>query len=319
MKLSIIIPVYQVEQYVGKTLDTVFATEARADEFEVIVVNDGTKDRSMEVVRQFAGRPNLTILEQENQGLSSARMKGLSVASGDYVWFVDSDDYLVEDGVGKVLKLLEERPGADVLMFPYLNVYADSSKNRLSYQVDEERIVTGKDVIRVLGLEVYSIVRYVLRRSLMDNKWLFFPVGLLHEDEYFGPVLLSLAEKVHVLPGHVYVHVHRPGSIMSTLSIRSSYDLVSIYRMLIRFMEQALTPSDQSWFRPYCLGRLTSGYKRWADSYDVPGLGMFALKNGFYVWHEWNKAFPESPFRKKVGRLFYYLMPGVHTRILGRG
>ena len=88
-KLSIIIPVYNVEAYVGRTLESVFATEAT--DFDVIVVNDGTKDGSMEVVRQFADRPNLTVIEQENQGLSAARNRGMSAAGGEYVWFVDSD------------------------------------------------------------------------------------------------------------------------------------------------------------------------------------------------------------------------------------
>ena len=120
MLLSVIIPVYNVEAYVGKTLESVFHTTASSDDFEVIVVNDGTKDGSMKVVRQFADRPNLTILEQENQGLSAARMKGCSVAGGEYLWFVDSDDYLVEDGVGKVLALLRSHSDAEVLMFPLL-------------------------------------------------------------------------------------------------------------------------------------------------------------------------------------------------------
>ena len=96
----------------GKTLETIFQTGANADDFEVIVVNDGTQDLSMEVVRQFADHPNLSILEQENQGVSVARMNGASVAKGEYIWFVDSDDWLVEDGVGTVLRLLEERPDA---------------------------------------------------------------------------------------------------------------------------------------------------------------------------------------------------------------
>ena len=82
MLLSIIIPVYNVEEYVGGTLDSVFNSTAPAEDFEVIVVNDGTKDGSMDVVRQFSERPNLTVIEQENQGLSAARMKGLSEARG---------------------------------------------------------------------------------------------------------------------------------------------------------------------------------------------------------------------------------------------
>ena len=116
MDLSIIVPVYNVEKYVRSCIESIFKQGLDEDRFEVIIVNDGTKDGSMKVVRQFADRPNLTILEQENQGLSAARMKGCSVAGGEYLWFVDSDDYLVEDGVGKVLALLRSHSDAEVLM-----------------------------------------------------------------------------------------------------------------------------------------------------------------------------------------------------------
>ena len=120
IKLSIIIPVYNVERYVGETLKSVIETSATVDEFEVIVVNDGTKDGSMDVVQQFSGCPNLKIVEQINQGLSAARMNGVSVAQGEFVWFIDSDDWLVDDGVGRVLALIKDRPDVDVLMFPLL-------------------------------------------------------------------------------------------------------------------------------------------------------------------------------------------------------
>ena len=86
MKLSIIIPVYNVEAYVGQTLSSVFDTTANLADFEVIVVNDGTDDGSMEVVRQYADRQNLVILEQKNQGLSAARNCGLDHAKGEYLF-----------------------------------------------------------------------------------------------------------------------------------------------------------------------------------------------------------------------------------------
>ena len=136
MRLSIIIPVYNVEPYVRRTLESVFQTSACESDFDVIVVNDGTKDNSMAIVRQFADKPNLLIYEQENRGLSAARMAGLERASGDYVWFIDSDDWIVDDGVGIVLRLLSERPNSDVLMFPLLRCFDDTSKNRVDYHID---------------------------------------------------------------------------------------------------------------------------------------------------------------------------------------
>lgn len=310
MKLSIIIPVYNVEPYVGQTLDSIFGTTASPDEFEVIVVNDGTKDASMDVVRRYSGRPNLKILEQENQGLSAARMNGVSIAQGDYVWFIDSDDWLVEDGVGKVLRLLGERPDVDVLMFPLKRIIeADPSRNHLDYQYSGEVRVTGIEVMRDLKLYVWCAQRYVFKCSLMGSPWLFFPLGRLHEDEYFGPVLLCLANRVSVFDYPVYMHLIRPGSIMTTLNVRSSYDIVAVHRLLIKFMKKNLPASEWSWFREQCMDQLETSYSYNKRYFGTPEFKRFSRREGFYVWRQWKTVHRDRSMRNKMGRLFYYLFP----------
>ena len=316
MRLSVVIPVYNVESYIDKTLASIFDTTASFDDFEVIVVNDGTKDRSMDAVQRFADRPNLTILEQENQGLSSARMKGASVATGEYLWFVDGDDCLEENGVGKTLKLLEERIGADVLVFPLRWVFQDSSKDQLDYQFNKETVVCGKSLIRDLQLPVWAVPRFVYRRSLMDNPWLFFPKGLLHEDEYFGAVLMCLADRVHVMPDPVYNYVQRSGSIISSRSIRSAYDMVSIHRLLTRFLEEALDPNDRDWFRQYCFGRLNSVYLHRLGWYQKSDFQRFIRCHSGYIYRQWAAAFPGRSLKNKVGRFFYFRFPDIHGRLL---
>ena len=308
MRLSIIIPVYNVEAYVGKTLESVFHTTASSDDFEVIVVNDGTKDGSMKVVRQFADRPNLTILEQENQGLSAARMKGCSVAGGEYLWFVDSDDYLVEDGVGKVLALLRSHSDAEVLMFPLLR--KNGEEVHLEYQIEGERRMDGKDIVKDPKLPEWNVARYVLKRSMMENKWVYFPKNLIHEDNYFGIVLLYQAKDVQVMPDPVYCHLdERPGSIMNTLTERSFIDMVSIHRLLKRFMREALDPSEWPWLRRYSYRNLLFCNNR----LPVTGLG----KKGLYLWRAWKEAYPESSWKTKVKRLLFFLMPKTFARYRG--
>ena len=94
--LSIIVPVYNVERYVGRCLESIFASGAEKNaNVEVIVVNDGTPDDSMTIVDEFASKhSNLFIINQENAGPGAARNAGLRIARGKYVWFVDSDDYV---------------------------------------------------------------------------------------------------------------------------------------------------------------------------------------------------------------------------------
>lgn len=318
MLLSIIIPVYHVEAYVGRVLKSIFDTTAHFDDFEVIVVNDGSKDGSMDVVKQYMDRSNLFIIEQENQGLGAARMSGLACAKGEYVWFVDSDDWLVDDGVGKVLRLLEERKGADVLMFPVLRVSDDRSRDYVDFEVDGVISLVGKDAMADGVVPKCPAFRFVLRKSLTDNEWLFFPSGLIHEDEYFGPVLMTLAERVDILPDYVYVHHQRSGSIMTSLTVRSCYDRVSIYRLLIKYMENAMDPSDWMWFRQYCVGRLVASYTSCPQFYGTPEFSRFVHSSGLYIWNQWRKAYPEASIKKKAGRLFFFAMPNVRGRILGK-
>lgn len=317
IKLSIIVPVFGVEDYVGKTLDSVFETSASGDDFEVIIVNDGTKDGSMDVVRRFSDRPNLRILEQENQGLSAARNHGLDEAEGEYVWFVDSDDYLVEDGVGKVLGLLAERSGADVLMFPLKWIYEDGTKDYLDYEIKSEKIVSGKTVLRDLRLPAWAAPRYVFKRSMTGNGFLRFPKGLLHEDEYFGPALLYLAETVCVMKDPVYQYRIRSGSIMSSRTARSWYDMVSIHKEVIRFMKHNVAPEDFGWFRTYRFRLLLSIYQKNVSVYETPEFIRFARTEGFYVWRQWLKVYPEKTLRNKLGRLLFFLLPAEKQRLAG--
>lgn len=318
VKLSIVMPVYNVEAYVGKTLASVFSTTAPEEAFEVIVVNDGTEDGSMEVVRRFAERTNLTVLEQENQGLSAARMNGLALAKGEYVWFVDSDDYLVEDGVGKVLDLLGERPEAEVLMFPLRWEYEDSMNQEVDYEMDGEKTVEGMDLIRKLGIRIMGTQRFVIKRTMLNDSRLFFPKGLLFEDVYFNLVLICLAKRVHVFPYPIYHYLVRNRSIMTSLTIRSAYDMVAIHQLVMQFKERSLPQQDWTWVERYAIPHLMMGYTRVSSLYGTPEFNRFVRANGLYVWRQWLKVYPDRPLKHKLGRLFFCMMPSLHAKWTSR-
>ena len=119
MQLSIIIPVYKVEKYIRDTLQSIYRQQYDENLFEVIVINDGTPDDSMRIVAEFTNKhANLHIINQKNQGLSCARNAGLKIAQGEYVWFVDSDDTVTEESIGKVIECIE-RSKADVIGLAY--------------------------------------------------------------------------------------------------------------------------------------------------------------------------------------------------------
>ena len=104
-QLSIIVPVYNVEKYIYKCIDSLYHQGLSDDCFEIIIVNDGTLDTSMKIVSSFVDQhSNIKIINQENQGLSVARNNGLAQAEGDYILFVDSDDFIVDNSLGIILQ-----------------------------------------------------------------------------------------------------------------------------------------------------------------------------------------------------------------------
>ena len=148
--LSIIIPVYNVEKYVRKTLESIFESALPKSELEVIVVNDGTKDNSMSIVNEFAAKfDNLRVINQENQGLSGARNTGLKAAHGKYVWFVDSDDW-VESGILEHLVKRLRVSDDDVQMYK-LREYDEQGnviQERSFHDNFQTEQLTGTDAIR---------------------------------------------------------------------------------------------------------------------------------------------------------------------------
>lgn len=147
MKLSIIVPVYNVEQYVRKCIlsiinqdDDLFKT------IELVIVNDGTKDKSVEQIEDLVEKyDNIILINQKNAGLSVARNNGMNVAKGDYVWFVDSDDWISSDAIKVLQPYLDNKN--DLVPFAYTQVTENCETLHCKY-FDEARTFSGKDTFR---------------------------------------------------------------------------------------------------------------------------------------------------------------------------
>ena len=124
-KLSIIVPVYNVEQYIRPCVESIFKQGLDDDDFEVIIVNDGSTDRSMEMIADLISQHNnITVINQENQSLSVARNNGIAIAKGEYILMPDSDDLLIENSVEPLLeKALETK--ADMVVADFLTMTDD--------------------------------------------------------------------------------------------------------------------------------------------------------------------------------------------------
>lgn len=132
MKLSIIVPIYGVEQYLRKCVDSLLAQDLPSSEYEIILVDDGSPDGCPAICDQYAAEhDNIRVIHRENGGLSAARNSGIEVAQGEYIMFVDSDDYIEPNVLGGLMAQVE-RDNLDVLRFDYLNVRLLAENDEMS-------------------------------------------------------------------------------------------------------------------------------------------------------------------------------------------
>lgn len=248
VKLSIIIPVYNVEKYIGDCLRSIFSVQNRGVSFEVIIVDDETPDNSMSIVNEFACLvPNLFILHQRNQGQGVARNFGMSIAKGEYIWFIDSDDWIDENAIGTLFEYFEKYPEIDLFVTPALWIYPDRSRNWIDLQYPEDRRMSGKDYLESrLQLAAWQ---FIVRRTLIaENQISYFP-GILHEDGLWGFQIMYVAKSVMILTSPLYCYRQREdGSVMHNLTIRSAYDLLTIHKQKMLFMDGKVSPEDRVWY-----------------------------------------------------------------------
>lgn len=256
--LSIIIPVYKVEEFIKNCLESVYAQDVPIDSYEVIVVNDGTPDNSMNIVLEFANKyENLRIINQENRGLSVARNNGLNVALGEYVWFVDSDDWIKENCLKKIMDLIDDHQ-TDVLSMPLLYFYEQKGKiNKEDFYASKIQIISGKEYL-FNKFPYGASQRYILKRAFLSKNNLNFYPDLLHEDGVFGPKILYMAKQVCVLNQSFYNYrIRSLGSIMSSWKKKNSEDLVFGYKILELFVNNLnIKEPDKSKFNSVIIDNL---------------------------------------------------------------
>lgn len=233
-KVSVIIPVYNVENYIEKCLDSV--CNQTLQDIEIICVNDGSRDNSMEVVQRRAkADKRMVILEQENKGLSAARNAGLEAAQGEYVLFLDSDDTLVLHALEHLYTRASENQ-LDNIFFSATTVYESFRVKLVNYRkysryYDRKgaypRVLTGPELFRTLVQNKeyrMSACLQMPRRQFLIEKGFRFYEGILHEDNLFTFQTLLAAERVMADTEKLYVRLMREGSIMTAKdSIKSSW------------------------------------------------------------------------------------------------
>lgn len=217
MKLSIIIPVYNVEQYITGCIQSLLNQGLSDNEYEIIIVNDGSKDNSIGIAKQFQlNHTNIFILDKENGGVGSARNYGLNAARGVYIYFIDPDDYLANNTLKPILNCIETS-NLQVLTFiskgtVQTNLHESTTNINKDYNISKTK---GTEYIASKGYK-NEVWWYVTSKEFLDAIDLRFIEGRWMEDAIFTASLLTKATSVAHLPIDAHRHVKVKGSAMTS-------------------------------------------------------------------------------------------------------
>jgi glycosyltransferase involved in cell wall biosynthesis len=251
-KVTVIVPIYNVEDYLEECLDSVVNQTLR--EIEIICVNDGSTDKSCTIAEKYAERDSrITLIDKTNGGLSSARNTGIRYANGEYVYFMDSDDY-IEPNALEILYSMAKENELELIYFDAVSFMDDASEdvpdNFKSYyerKNDYSKVVSGLEFINQLeenGEYRPSACLQMVQKNFLDTYGFRFYEGILHEDNLYTFSVLIKAKRVSHIGRPLYHRRIRNGSIVTmSVGFEHCYGYFVTYLEMIKCMEE-LDSSD---------------------------------------------------------------------------
>ena len=248
MKFSVIVPVYNVERYLAKCLDSILTQSY--DDYEIIVVNDGSPDNSQAIIDEYAAKypEKIKAFKKENGGLSDARNFGIQKAQGDYLLFIDSDDYVAENLL-KELDAVISKEGPDMVRFSGQVIYEDGREGErifcpafsvYSGEKALDRLIDNKQYFEPAWL-------YAYRRDFWQKNCFAFSTGRYHEDFGLTPEVILKAEKFVATEYVGYNYVQSDFSIIRNAdydkTIAKANDIL-YHTLRLRGIAEALSLSE---------------------------------------------------------------------------
>lgn len=242
--LSVIIPVYKVEKYLRQCVDSVLAQNLK--DIEILLVDDGSPDQSPQICDEYAEKyPYIRVLHKENGGLSSARNAGIKAAQGDYLMFMDSDDWWNKDvDVKAMLECVKAKSQVEMFLFTSLDYIEGEGLFQRNEHQNLPEIKTDtvfhyyQSLLQNGNLEVSACTK-ILKTDFVLKEELFFKNGILSEDNEWMLRLLRVLKKVDILPEHLYLcRCGRLDSITHTIGKKNVKDLLDMVDESLAYYEQ---------------------------------------------------------------------------------
>lgn len=266
MTLSFIIPVYNVAPYLRKCVDSLLNQDY--NDYEIILVDDGSTDDSWQIIQEYVSRlrgledERIRGIHQENGGLSAARNTGIKAAKGEYICFVDSDDYWEPNVLGRLMEQVQ-REQLDVLRFDYQNVRIGKNEEYEVFEPNKdpkrdvdfsEEVTDGETFLNErLGPACYAVM-FIIRRGLILSSHrhissCLFRDGIFFEDVDWTPRMLLRANRAASTEKVVYNYLRRTGSItLPSDSAKRKKTVEDRIRLIHGFQEQSKFAQNPKWF-----------------------------------------------------------------------
>ena len=236
-KISIIIPVYNVEQYVRQCLESVISQTIDHSLLECIIVNDCTPDKSMDIVSEIVdkykkgdGLMHFILLDHEkNKGLSASRNTGMRKATGEFIYFLDSDDYLYPDSLKVLMNYHQQEPEADLIMG---NHYDDLNTTNY-YKIKNVKIIRNKNLLYFGKTKKISAWNSLVSRKVLVDNNIEFVDGIYFEDNVFNYQLIPVIKCAVVAPETTYFYRKNAKGIMLAAPKEKVEKVVNDYRLIL--------------------------------------------------------------------------------------
>ena len=252
--ISIIIPIYNVEQYLAQCLDSIYNQDIDETKYEVICINDVSPDRSREIVLKFQTQHrNLVFIEHErNLRQGGARNSGLRVAKGKYIWFVDPDDYIEPNVLAYLINQMENYE-LDAIHFDYKRIVGDDITSYRTQYVDDN-IYTGKSFLMNQNNELWwqrciEVWRYIYNRNTLNVNDIRFVENQWYEDMEWSLHFLEIARRVkHIMMSPYYYRMNPSSTTQSEISFQKLKDKCTIIKYIEKVRNDSIFPNfDTEW------------------------------------------------------------------------
>ncbi len=208
--LSFIIPMYNAEHYIVRCLDSIFHSDLPIGEYEIVIVNDGSHDKSPSIVQEYLkNHENIIFLSQENQGQSIARNLGIQTANGKYIWCVDSDDALVNN-LNFIFDFLKKHPDTDIIKTAIKTFHEGQSMNY--NQLDGSYVHKSGREMLLSGYHPSSMCNMIVRKSLIEEQNLQLIPDIVGEDAEFSHKVYAFAKSVYTFNYITYLYLYNANS-----------------------------------------------------------------------------------------------------------